>query len=177
MRGSIPLIAGFVAVWPSRIERLRDFSCVVVVALKCWSVVAATGARCTVPKAVRRPSGGERNVKSAGTIKRDRRSRPAHAARGRRYRARQKNVTHQGSPSQAADDVVSPDATVAARQSHLPCVPRRTACHCHWCGCCCSQFVRQRFLRRRRVLRSVTHHDRKGAHRGHPPDLEAQILR
>jgi transposase len=32
-------------------------------------------------------------------------------------------------------------------------------------------------LRRRRVLRSVNPHDRKGAHRGHPPDLEAQILR
>ena len=98
-----------------------------------------------------------------------RRGRLAHAARSRRYRARQKNVTHQGSPSQAVDDVVSPDATVAASESHLECVSRRPACQCHWCGCCCSRFVRQGFLRRRRVLRSVNPDDRKGAHRGHPP--------
>ena len=68
--GSIPPIAGFVHVWPSRIERLRGFSCVVVAVLKCWSVAAVTGGRCTVPTAVRWPRGGERNVKRAGVIKR-----------------------------------------------------------------------------------------------------------
>jgi hypothetical protein len=78
-------------------------------------------------------------------------------------------VTHQGSPLRAADDLVSPDATVAASESPLPCVLRRAACHCHWWGRCCSRFVRQGFLRRGRVVRSVNPHDRKGAHRGHPP--------
>jgi len=68
--GTIPPIAGFVHVWPSRIDRLRDFSCVVVAVLKCWSVAAVTEGRRTVPTAVRWPRGGERNVKRAGVIKR-----------------------------------------------------------------------------------------------------------
>ena len=38
----------------------------------------------------------------------------ANAARARHYRARQTNVTHQGSPPPPPDDVVSVDTTVAA---------------------------------------------------------------
>ena len=67
---TIPPIAGFVHVWPSRIGRPRDFSCVVVAVLKCWSVAAVTGATRTVPPAVHRPRGSERNVKRPGVIKR-----------------------------------------------------------------------------------------------------------
>jgi hypothetical protein len=110
--GTTPPIAGFVHVWPSRIDRLHDFSCEVVAVLKCWSVAAVTGARRTVPPAVHWPRGGERNVKRAGVVKR------VGAVAGPMRHvvvaiARQKNVTHQGSPSQVVDDVVSPEATMA----------------------------------------------------------------
>jgi hypothetical protein len=98
-----------------------------------------------------------------------RRGRLTHAARNRRYRARQKNVTHQGSLLQLRDDVVPPDSAVTASESHSPSVPSRPAWHCHWCGCRCSEFVRQGFLRCRRVPRTITRHDRKGPHCGHPP--------
>ena len=44
-----------------------------------------------------------------------RRGRRKHAERARRYRERQKKVTHQGSPPPPIDDVISPSATVALR--------------------------------------------------------------
>ncbi len=47
------------------------------------------------------------------------RGRVAHALRARSYRARQKNVTHQGSPPQPPDDLVSPGSAVTA-SLHLP---------------------------------------------------------
>ena len=81
------------------------------------------------------------------------RGRVAHALRARRHRARQKNVTHQGSPLQPPDDLVSSGPAVTAGKSPSPShdvFPRRPASHCHWCGCRCPQFVRQGFLRRRR---------------------------
>lgn len=92
-----------------------------------------------------------------------RRGRVAHAQRAHRYRARQKNVTHQGSPPQPPDDLVSPGSAVTASEPSLSPDARRWAWHCHWCGCRCSQFVRQGFLRRRRVPRNVSQ-----PHRGRP---------
>ena len=87
------------------------------------------------------------------------RGRMCHAARASRYRARQKNVTHQGSPPLRRDDDVSTDATVAGSKSAAASErevavrsqdhgPERE--HCHWCGCRCSPFVRIIFLRCRR---------------------------
>jgi hypothetical protein len=77
-----------------------------------------------------------------------------HAARARKYRAQQKKVTHQGSPPQPADDVMSegsafPPSTPRPRRSPRY-FPRESPWRCHWCGRRCSSFVRNGFLRRRR---------------------------
>lgn len=81
-----------------------------------------------------------------------RRGRVCHAARARRYRARQKNVTHQGSPPLCRDDDVVVDATatrsVAVRSSHGH--EGEHDHYCHWCGRGCPAFVRGDFLRHRR---------------------------
>jgi hypothetical protein len=87
-----------------------------------------------------------------------RRGRVNHAARARRWRARQKNLTHQGSPSRPPDDGVSVDATVTA--SEPPVAPSSDVeapsrggnpplGRCCWCGRRCPPFVRMDFLRRR----------------------------
>ena len=89
------------------------------------------------------------------------RGRVCHAARARRYRARQKNVTHQGSPPPCRDDDVAVDATATGSRSVAAAVHEQAVRsghgregehdhYCHWCGCCCSTFVRIDFLRRRR---------------------------
>jgi len=91
-----------------------------------------------------------------------RRGRLNHAARTARHRARQKNVTHQGSPSQDRDDVVpldtvAPDAAATANKPAAASSRRsvmgsqtsdRGSGRCHWCGCCCSRRVRIGFLPR-----------------------------
>jgi hypothetical protein len=88
-----------------------------------------------------------------------RRGRVNHAARSGRWRARQKNVTHQGSPPQPPDDLVLVGTAAAA--SKPPAASRsdvamRLRDHrplfwgCHWCGRRCPPFVRTGFLRRRR---------------------------
>ena len=91
-----------------------------------------------------------------------RRGRFNHAARARRYRARQKNVTHQS--SQPPDDLLSSGSTATASG---PSLSNDSAAHstwrCHWCGCQCSLFVRQGFLRRCRIARAVQH--RRGSDR------------
>jgi hypothetical protein len=92
-----------------------------------------------------------------------RRGRLAHAVRARRWRARQKNVTHQGSPPPPPDDLVPPGSAVTASEPSPSPDARRWTWHCHWCRCRCSQFVRQGFLRRRRVPRNVSQ-----PHRGRP---------
>jgi hypothetical protein len=86
-----------------------------------------------------------------------RRGRLAHAARSSRWRARQKNVTHQGSLRRPADAGMPMDATAAA--SALPAAPSSEVdvlspdegafWRCHWCGRRCSPLVRLEFLRRR----------------------------
>ena len=47
-----------------------------------------------------------------------RRGRFTHAERSRRYRARQKNVTHQGSLALARDDLLVVNARVRVRAAH-----------------------------------------------------------
>lgn len=96
------------------------------------------------------------------------RGRVKHAARTARHRARQKIVTHQGSPLEPRDDVVAPDAAAAANKPAAASsrgsvmrsqVPDPDSGHCHWCGCRCSPLVRTGFLRRRR----------RGSNRGRKP--------
>lgn len=78
--------------------------------------------------------------------------RRAHAERSRRYRARKKNVTHQGAtapPSPTKNGNNRPEATTRARGRPIapPCLrPPR----CGWCGRPLSEFVRQRFVRKLR---------------------------
>ena len=98
-----------------------------------------------------------------------RRGRSNHAARNRRYRARKKNGTHQG--SLATPNLLPRSPTVRASESPPASrgyVTAGSPSLCHRCGSRCAQFVRQDFLRRRRVLRGVRHH-RKGAGYDHPP--------
>ena len=85
--------------------------------------------------------------------------RAAHAERARRYRARQKAVTHHGLSGRSPNDHAGgePSATKSPSCS-LRRVPTRPASSCHWCGCRCSQFVRQAFLHRRRARRTRRRH-------------------
>jgi hypothetical protein len=84
-----------------------------------------------------------------------------HAARARRYRARQKIVTHQGSPPRPQDDGVPLDAVLlaATATASKPAAVRDVVMRfqgsspgfyrCHWCGERCSPLLRNDFLRRR----------------------------
>jgi hypothetical protein len=89
------------------------------------------------------------------------RGRMKHAARASRHRARQKIVTHQGSPPPSWNDVVPPDAVpfdaavTASKPAATHDVVMRSQgsspgfCRCHWCGERCSPLLRNEFLRRR----------------------------
>jgi hypothetical protein len=78
------------------------------------------------------------------------RGRQMGAARMGRMRARQKIVTHHGSPPLPPDDLLPIDATVTTRDDiSLPERPRTSTEHCHWCGRRCLPQLRQDFLRRR----------------------------
>ena len=94
-----------------------------------------------------------------------RRGRHSHAERARRYRARYKNVTHQGSPP--PDDLMSSGSrTIASGATASGDRPRRSAWHCYWCGRRCADLVRQGFLRRRggrRGCRDTTERDHGNA--------------
>ena len=60
----------------------------------------------------------EHSVREAGRrYQYSRRGRFNHAARNRRYRARQRNVTHQGSPAPAADDLLPVTSTTRDRHA------------------------------------------------------------
>ncbi len=86
-----------------------------------------------------------------------RRGRLAHAARSGRWRIRQKNVTHQGSPRPPLDAGVPMDVTAAASPPPVapwsdvdaPCRDEGAFWRCRWCGRRCSPLVRMEFLRRR----------------------------
>lgn len=86
-----------------------------------------------------------------------RRGRLKQAERGRRYRARQKIVTHQGSPPPPPGDLLRSTSTMTAREpGPSDSIPSRTTLQrCHWCGRHCSPFVRQGFLPRRQVRQTL----------------------
>lgn len=103
------------------------------------------------------------------------RGRLNHAARAARYRARQKIVTHQGSPPEPRDDAVRLDAATAANKpttaSSCGSVMRSQVAdpgcgRCHWCGCRCSPLVRIGFLPRLR--RGSSRGRERGEHHDHP---------
>ena len=108
-----------------------------------------------------------RRREAARRYQRSRNGRFNHAARSRRYRARAKIVTHQGSPDPPLDAVV-PEASAAAREEPLPGAELAASSsapvpvirgdatfgrRCHWCDQQCSPFVRRDYLRRRRAVR------------------------
>jgi hypothetical protein len=79
-----------------------------------------------------------------------RRGRFTHAERARRYRARRKNVTHQGSPPPPPDGQVHPGSTPSANDvAAADDRPPRVGSHCHWCARRCLDLLRRQFLRRR----------------------------
>ena len=100
----------------------------------------------------------------ARRYQRSRSGRFNHAARSRRYRARQKIVTHHGSPAPPPNACV-PEASAAAREEFPPGAGSAASSNapvpvvrgyatfgrgCHWCGRVGSPFVRRDHLRRRR---------------------------
>lgn len=96
-----------------------------------------------------------------------RRGRLAHAMRARRYRARDKKVTHHGSPVLPPDGLLTPGSPMSASDANAPTDrPSPPASRCHWCGRRCSALVRQGFLRRRLRRRAVVQHDRTGRDHG-----------
>ena len=76
------------------------------------------------------------------------RGRRNHAARATRYRARQKIVTHHGSPREPSHDVM-PHGARSTTSSHRS-IAAQPSLFCFSCGRPCSPFVRRDFLRRRR---------------------------
>ena len=133
-------------------------------------------------KAVRRRRGATPNARPGGATRPAAAGGVRHAARARRYRARQKNVTHQGSPPPPADDLVLVEP--AAIASDAPSRPRRCseaiAGRSDWpatgAAVAARPFVRREFLRRRRFEVALGQTSR-GDSMTIPPELEAQILR
>ena len=96
-----------------------------------------------------------RSLRDAGRRYQDsRRGRLAHAERARRYRLRRNNVTHQGSPLDRRDDLLS-EAPAATPREELS-TDNRPRWQCHRCGRRCPELVRRNFLRRR-VRRGPEH--------------------
>lgn len=92
-----------------------------------------------------------------------------HAERMRRYRLRRQKVTHQGSELAAPNDLLSTNSPISRSSPILDAEPvAQTAISCSFCGQSCSVFVRQGFLRHRRVP-SIIKVDRKGAQHDHFP--------
>jgi len=91
------------------------------------------------------------------------------AERIRRFRLRKQNVTHQGSESVAEHDLLPANSAKVDKRVVLPdqTSPLDTL-RCHFCGCSCSDFVRNNFLHRRRVP-NIIKVDRKGTKHDHFP--------
>ena len=158
-RGSIPIIADRVHVrcCPRR-RRLPGCFCACAAKLRFSSAATVIAARFTAHKGCAQTARRDAQRAAGRRYQASRRGRVNHAARAGRYRARQNNVTHQGSPPRRADDLVTASAVVIASKppSASPGdVARRSPGHrsgswsCHWCGCRCPPFVRREFLRRR----------------------------
>ena len=121
------------------------------------------------------------SLRAAGRRYQNSRSgRHRHAARQRRYRARRKKVTHQGSPPQdvnaaipvgpivGADEVLTSPVSAQVQEPVHAAFPSPPT-HCHFCGCLCAPFVRLKFLRHRRAPQSIIISDVRGGKHGHSP--------
>lgn len=106
------------------------------------------------------------SVREAGRrYQQSRQGRFKQAERQRRFRRRQQNVTHQGSRLAGENDLLNPNSTkveMPVLTHHDDSIP------CHFCGARCSEFVRNRFLRHRRVPVFVQLKP-KGVPRDHSP--------
>lgn len=109
------------------------------------------------------------SLRTAGRRYQDTRAgRFAHARRSRRYRQRQKIVTHQASqvaplpPTVVADPAEAEGVAVAAAVGAL-------AWHCCWCGGACMPVVRRGFLRHGRVPHHVAPGGSAGPIHGQSP--------
>lgn len=91
------------------------------------------------------------------------------AERIRRFRLRKQNVTHQGSESVAKNDLLPANSAKVDKRVVLPdqTNPLYTL-QCHFCSARCAEFVRYRFLHRRRVPDFVQL-DRRGTQSDHSP--------
>jgi hypothetical protein len=100
---------------------------------------------------------------------RTRKGRFAHAERSRRYRQRQRKVTHQGSLTRPADDLLPTDSvvTIAAAQASAT-SPTPSPGQCQFCGVRCAVFVRVGYLGGR-VPRIVRQHPPRGSDHDHCP--------
>jgi hypothetical protein len=73
-----------------------------------------------------------------------------HARRQRRYRTRRRKVTHQGSLAPPPGVSLPAESRAAAPPPTEPApAPAPEGLRCHFCGRCCSEFVRLGFLRQR----------------------------
>ena len=77
------------------------------------------------------------------------RGRLNNAARQRRFRARQRKVTHHGSVAVAGPAVLPMTPTLPGDTAGNGYDRRADALHCHRCGGQCSPFLRRDFLRSR----------------------------
>ncbi len=113
----------------------------------------------------------QRSLRDAGRRYRaSQRGRRNQIRRSARWRDRQKNVTHHGSPHPPADDELPPGAPAGGGDA-ASCGDRcrQASSRCHWCGRRCPDFVRQGFLRRRIRRRCHPQRDRKGRKHGDDP--------
>lgn len=91
------------------------------------------------------------------------------AERIRRFRLRKQNVTHQGSESVAEHDLLPTNSAKVDKRVVLTTqTSSLNTLRCHFCGCSCSDFVRNNFLHRRRVP-NIVKVDRKGAKHDYSP--------
>lgn len=108
------------------------------------------------------------SLRAAGRRYQDSRAgRFAHARRARRYRERQKIVTHQASqvaPLQTTVVAQPVEAEVLAPAAAV----KALAWHCCWCGGACMPVVRRGFLRHGRVP-DVASQGRQGSVHGQSP--------
>lgn len=95
----------------------------------------------------------------------------AHAARSRRYRARCKIVTHQGSFALRADALLLDEAAVVVAPEIVSPVESSSAPRCACCGACCARALRWGFIRHHRrpaLDRPIGVHRPEGVDE-HPP--------
>jgi hypothetical protein len=91
-----------------------------------------------------------------------RRGRRAHAERQRRYRARQKKVTHHGTPPPAPSVLLPPHPTAPEE------IALSLPWHCHFCGRQQAKGERQNFLRCRIRRPSIPSDKRETPHGSDP---------